>query len=308
MNDMMRKRGWSIASNDKDKRTTDTTNETTVFPPRNGRERANTDQSEDTLTPSQKEELLKFPDMEELEEEEEELDSRVKAIDSGGKKRRGGLVERNGGGGVDSEDSEGDIPDAAVTGPDRKEDDVIDMVGDDDDDEDDNGKDLPPKKKVRLNNEEVIHIQDNEDDDDTEEEEKKEQSEDLQKLEDRKNKLSKWASRLFDPNRPRGLVETPKVIPLNDEYLKDFGARERDFANSTGKEIEIDRGNLDEEEEDMEQQDSIAMKDGKAKMGGIKVRTENFLHLCSSCKKHTYSLGSIPQLIRSKSTSQYCSL
>lgn len=26
-----------------------------------------------------------------------------------------------------------------------------------------------------------------------------------------KNKLSKWAARLFDPNRPRGLVEPPKV-------------------------------------------------------------------------------------------------
>ncbi len=32
-----------------------------------------------------------------------------------------------------------------------------------------------------------------------------------QQLDFAKNKLSKWAARLFDPNRPRGLVEPPKV-------------------------------------------------------------------------------------------------
>jgi hypothetical protein len=29
-----------------------------------------------------------------------------------------------------------------------------------------------------------------------------------------KSKLSKWAARLFDPNRPRGLVEPPKTWVL----------------------------------------------------------------------------------------------
>jgi len=37
--------------------------------------------------------------------------------------------------------------------------------------------------------------------------------------------LSKWTMRLFDSSRPRGLVETPQEIPLNDEFLKAFGQR-----------------------------------------------------------------------------------
>lgn len=32
-----------------------------------------------------------------------------------------------------------------------------------------------------------------------------------EKLDLAKSKLSKWAARLFDPNRPRGLVEPPKT-------------------------------------------------------------------------------------------------
>ena len=40
-----------------------------------------------------------------------------------------------------------------------------------------------------------------------------------------KKKLSKWALRLFDSSRPKGLIETPPIIPLNDEYLKAFGQR-----------------------------------------------------------------------------------
>lgn len=49
------------------------------------------------------------------------------------------------------------------------------------------------------------------------------------KFQDRKSKLSKWASRLFDPDRPRGLVEAPMQIPLNDEFLTEFGKREKNF-------------------------------------------------------------------------------
>lgn len=48
---------------------------------------------------------------------------------------------------------------------------------------------------------------------------------DTQLLEHAKSRLSKWAARLFDPDRPRGLVQAPETIPLNDEYLKAFGER-----------------------------------------------------------------------------------
>lgn len=72
------------------------------------------------------------------------------------------------------------------------------------------------------------------------------------KIEDRKNKLSKWALRLFDPNRPRGLVEGPQIIPLNDEYLSAFGKREKEFEKTSGRVVEIDREKiiLDEESPD----------------------------------------------------------
>lgn len=60
-----------------------------------------------------------------------------------------------------------------------------------------------------------------------------------------KNKLSKWAARLFDPNRPRGLVEAPKVIPLNDEFLTAFGKREKEYDEVSGRVTAIDKTSLD---------------------------------------------------------------
>jgi len=63
-----------------------------------------------------------------------------------------------------------------------------------------------------------------------------------------KRRLSKWASRLFDPDRPRGLVEAPQIIPLNDEFLKDFGKREKDFFDRVGKPLEIDRDKIVDED------------------------------------------------------------
>jgi hypothetical protein len=40
-------------------------------------------------------------------------------------------------------------------------------------------------------------------------------------------KLSKWAARLFDPNRVRGVIEPPEILPQNDEFLRAFGLREK---------------------------------------------------------------------------------
>jgi len=66
-----------------------------------------------------------------------------------------------------------------------------------------------------------------------------------EQLDNAKNKLSKWAARLFDPNRPRGLVEPPKVIPLNDEFLSAFGKREKEYDVVAGRDIDIDKTSLD---------------------------------------------------------------
>ena len=60
-------------------------------------------------------------------------------------------------------------------------------------------------------------------------------------LEHAKKRLSKWAARLFDPDRPKGLVEPPQTIPLNDEFLSAFGKRERDYDKQMGREIEVDQ-------------------------------------------------------------------
>ena len=49
-----------------------------------------------------------------------------------------------------------------------------------------------------------------------------------------KSRLSKWAQRLFDPDRIRGIVETPEIIPLNDEFLEAFGKREKEFDDTIG--------------------------------------------------------------------------
>jgi cellular nucleic acid-binding protein len=54
-----------------------------------------------------------------------------------------------------------------------------------------------------------------------------------------KTKLSKWAARLFDPDRPRGVIEPPQVIPLNDEFLTAFGKREKDYDQKLGRSIDI---------------------------------------------------------------------
>ena len=76
-----------------------------------------------------------------------------------------------------------------------------------------------------------------------------------------KKKLSKWAARLFDPNRPRGLIETPTVIPLNDEFLKEFGKREKTFHESTGQRLNIDTEKINSIEPDEEREEDIDRKD-----------------------------------------------
>lgn len=63
-----------------------------------------------------------------------------------------------------------------------------------------------------------------------------------------KNKLSKWAARLFDPNRKSlGLVEAPQIIPLNDEFLTAFGKREKEYDEISGRVVDIEKTSLDVE-------------------------------------------------------------
>jgi hypothetical protein len=64
-----------------------------------------------------------------------------------------------------------------------------------------------------------------------------------------KDRLSKWAARLFDPDRPKGVNQPPQTIPLNDEFLSAFGKREQEMDALTGQTLTIDRTIRDDDED-----------------------------------------------------------
>jgi len=98
-----------------------------------------------------------------------------------------------------------------------------------------------------------------------------------------KNRLSKWALRLFDPNRPRGLVEGPLVIPLNDEFLSAFGKREKGHDEETGRAFEVDSSAIDLVQ-DNDDDDKQHAKETKAAAMGYKVKITNLAFIT---KTHT---------------------
>jgi hypothetical protein len=71
-------------------------------------------------------------------------------------------------------------------------------------------------------------------------------------LEHAKKRLSKFGARLFDPNRIKGLVEPPQIIPLNDEFLTAFGKREKEFDKSMGREQEYGEEITSDDDDDDE--------------------------------------------------------
>ena len=84
-----------------------------------------------------------------------------------------------------------------------------------------------------------------------------------QLLEHAKHRLSKWAARLFDPNRPKGLVQAPETIPLNDEFLKAFGERTR--SEVTNLQVDTAIHSDDDDDDDEEEGDA---KHGRTPRGG----------------------------------------
>lgn len=93
-------------------------------------------------------------------------------------------------------------------------------------------------------------------------------------LEHAKTKLSKWAARLFDPDRIRGLVEAPQTIPLNDEFLKAFGQREKEFDQKLGRTIQIDRNEILGETDESDSQDVDSDNDDHDDMDNGNRRTK----------------------------------
>ena len=96
-----------------------------------------------------------------------------------------------------------------------------------------------------------------------------------------KKKLSKWAARLFDPNRPRGLVEAPKTIPLNDEFLTAFGKREKEHDEKLGRKIQINQEIQDEGDSSSEdEQDAVKESSDSTKKDSVEGRKVRPIH-CS---------------------------
>lgn len=98
-------------------------------------------------------------------------------------------------------------------------------------------------------------------------------------LEMAKSRLSKWAARLFDPNRPRGIVEAPQTIPLNDEFLQAFGKREKAHDMARGTPLDIDNRihDADEEEDETDMNETapavLPQKPSKVKITNLKYTT-----------------------------------
>jgi len=270
MDPNMRKRGWSISS------LQDNNNNNT-----SSRPRANTDHSEDTLTAAEKQELLNDFPTDELNNDDEECDRKNQRDDN------------------DDDDEE----------------DELEMFGDDsssssdeDDDDDDNNQ---PKKKRKLNNKTSTiptpkkqrHGED-ENENNSKDDQQDDQQDDVEmerqaKLEEAKKRLSKWSQRLFDPDRPRGLVQAPEVIPLNDEFLTQFGKREKELDKAIGRDIGIHVEDLDEaidaeengndendnETETKTKKSSSAGKGHKVKIANLSYTTSK-LDITRTCERY----------------------
>jgi len=99
-----------------------------------------------------------------------------------------------------------------------------------------------------------------------------------------KAKLSKWAARLFDPNRPRGLIQPPQIIPLNDEFLTAFGQREKLFDEKLGRTIAIDKDeivNKDTGDESVDSESAKQLKKDFGKVEGRKLKIGNLSYTLS---------------------------
>ena len=96
-----------------------------------------------------------------------------------------------------------------------------------------------------------------------------------------KARLSKWAARLFDPDRPRGLIEPPQTIPLNDEFLQAFGQREKETDEARGITLEIEQQIIEDEDATAnsagnEEEQPAADGGGSNKQRKVKIRNIKF--------------------------------
>jgi hypothetical protein len=103
-------------------------------------------------------------------------------------------------------------------------------------------------------------------------------------VEHAKQRLSKWAARLFDPDRPRGLVEGPQTIPLNDEILSAFGKRNQDYDKERGIDLDLEETiDTDDEEQDVQANaNNNTSTPNKKSSKGCKIKITNLAFRTSS--------------------------
>ena len=96
----------------------------------------------------------------------------------------------------------------------------------------------------------------------------------------RKAQLSKWSLQFLDPVKAaqrKIIIESPQIIPLNDVYLKEFGKREREYDEKSGRTGDIDgmalsHGNSDEDDDEQQEQQLVPTKKRNGGGEGCKVR------------------------------------
>jgi cellular nucleic acid-binding protein len=170
----------------------------------------------------------------------------------------------------------------------EEEEETMELGNSDDDDDDDfstgdveesSDRKKPPSKRRKLENGTPASDNDNVNVATSNTSTSTKSKVDPQLLEHAKQRLSKFAARLLDPDRaPRGLVEGPQTIPLNDEFLSAFGKREQEYDKVHGVELDLEETiDTDDDEEQNVQANAAnnAANTSKSSKAGCKVKITN---------------------------------
>lgn len=115
-----------------------------------------------------------------------------------------------------------------------------------------------------------------------------------------KSRMSKWAARLFDPDRPRGVVEPPQVIPLNDEFLIAFGRREKKHDEAMGKvTLAVDNDLASDDEDSLYSDTKTEKQEGESKKTGahrIKVDNLKYTTTVEALEKACEAFGTVSKV------------
>jgi cellular nucleic acid-binding protein len=120
-------------------------------------------------------------------------------------------------------------------------------------------------------------------------------------LDHAKQRLSKFVTRLLDPDRaPRGLVEGPLTIPLNDEFLSAFGKREQEYDKEHGVELDLEETIDTDDDEELNVQanaaNNTATTSKSSKGCKVKISNLNFRTSAATLQLACEKFGPVAQL------------